>query len=408
MKLIQISLLLSFSLLSLSALTLNEAISKSLVSNQDLLVEKENYKIKKEEHTLSKSSFLPKLDLSYSYNEKNKTISGESKKDSSASAKISYNLFNGFKDKKTYDSSLLLEKSAKFILKAKKEDIILETKKAYISYLNLEKNLHTEKSALELFEKQYKDSKAKYDEGLLAKNDLLKIQVSTLESKQNVIQAKSDLKISKYVLSNLMGGFDLSKNTIEELEINEYTNKKYTLNDLENRSEIKSLEAIIFSSKNQVDIERSSFYPKLDASYSFNKYGDSFDLNEKSQNVANLSASWNLYNGGSNNSSIKIAKMKFRENKINLDKLRLDIKLQYLNAISILDVAIQNLEISVLSLEQAKTNYEIVSNRFNEGVSTSTDLIDANYLLTKVKQRYYEAYYSKYLAYSSLDRITEQ
>ena len=67
MKLTRLSLLLSFSLVSLNALTLSESISKALVSNQDILVQEEKYKITKEENSKSFSSFLPKIDLLYSY-----------------------------------------------------------------------------------------------------------------------------------------------------------------------------------------------------------------------------------------------------------------------------------------------------------------------------------------------------
>ena len=56
---------------------------------------------------------------------------------------------------------------------------------------------------------------------------------------------------------------------------------------------------------------------------------------------------------------------------------------------------------------QATENYEIVKNRFNEGIATTTDLTDANYLLTQSKQGYNKAYFDKYLAIATLDRIFE-
>ena len=49
-----------------------------------------------------------------------------------------------------------------------------------------------------------------------------------------------------------------------------------------------------------------------------------------------------------------------------------------------------------------------MKNRFLEGISTSTDLTDANYLLTQAKQGYNRAYFDKYLAISTLDRIFEK
>ena len=52
-------------------------------------------------------------------------------------------------------------------------------------------------------------------------------------------------------------------------------------------------------------------------------------------------------------------------------------------------------------MTQAKENYNIVKSRFDEGVSSSTDLIDANYLLTQAKQNFYKAYFDKYISVGS-------
>jgi len=413
MNLKRISLVLSASILSLSALNIDEAVYSALMNNQDILVKNLEYNQKKENTNVHKAGFLPTLDLNYSYAHRNKTISTQDKKESSAAAVISYNLFNGFKHSNTLQSAIEDEKASSYLLKAKKQDIILSTKSAYISYLNIAKQLETYISAYELFQKQYNDSRSKFEQGLLAKNDLLKIHVNMLDAKQNVVKTKADLKIAKDTLGNIMGGKDIRNEKIEELKDIEDSFRTYLKKSLENRSEIKALLHNVKSYKNILEVNKSTYYPKVDASYSFNRYGDNLalsgrDSNPDSQSIANLSATWNLYNGGKDESTIKIARMKIHETMLTLEKLRLDIKLQYSQAQSTLDVAKESLVISKLALSQALTNYNIVSNRFNEGVSSTTDLIDANYLLTQAKQRFYGAFYSKFLAYASLDRVTEK
>ncbi|NQY24214.1 MAG: TolC family protein [Campylobacteraceae bacterium] len=413
MNLKRISLALSISILSLSALSIEEAVNTALLNNQDILVKNLEYKQKQENTRANKAGFLPTFDLSYSYLHRNKLLVNQTKDDSSGAATLSYNLFNGFKSSNTLQSAIEDEKASSYLLKAKKQDIILSTKSAYISYLNLAKQLETYISAFELFEKQYNDSNSKFEQGLLAKNDLLKIHINMLDAKQNVVKTKADLKTSKDRLSNIMGGKDLRNEGIEELKDKDDSLNIYAETLLENRSEIKALLHNIKAYKNILEVNKATYYPKIDASYSFNKYGDSFSLGGRdgypsSQNIANLSATWNLYNGGKDESTIKIARMKIRETMLSLEKLRLDIKLQYSEAVSTLDVAVESLVISKLALSQAFTNYTIVSNRFNEGVSSTTDLIDANYLLSQAKQRFYGAFYSKFLAYASLDRVTEK
>jgi outer membrane protein TolC len=71
-------------------------------------------------------------------------------------------------------------------------------------------------------------------------------------------------------------------------------------------------------------------------------------------------------------------------------------------------VAKANFETSKLALDQSKENYEIVKNRFKEGLSDNTDLIDANYLLSAAKQNYYKAYYDKYISIETLNRVLEK
>ena len=157
---------------------------------------------------------------------------------------------------------------------------------------------------------------------------------------------------------------------------------------------------------------KSGYYPKVDASVSHNQYFDEvskkIENKEENQNVANVTATWNLYNGGYDSSLTTIYKTKYLSSKALLEKTKLDIKLQYENAKSNYEVAIDNLETSKLALLQAQENYSIVKNRFDEGISTSTDLTDANYLLTQAKHGFNRAYFDKYLAISTLDRIVEK
>ena len=157
---------------------------------------------------------------------------------------------------------------------------------------------------------------------------------------------------------------------------------------------------------------KSGYYPKVDASISQNRYYDELskkiENKEDNQNIANVTATWNLYNGGYDSSLITIYKTKYLSSKAQLEKTKLDIKLQFENAKSNLQVANENLETSKLALLQANENYAIVKNRFDEGISTSTDLTDANYLLTQAKQGFNRAYFDKFIAISTLDRIVEK
>jgi outer membrane protein len=411
-KLITLSLTAFFAV-NINAMTLNEAVDIALKNNFDIQGKKYDYIESLENVKSNKSNFMPKLDLGYSYLNRDDANIGELEEEAAASIALSYNLFNGFKDLALTQSSNFLSESSQYSLNAIKQDIVLNTKIAYIDFLDKKNELETYKSALKLFQEQFVDSMNRFEQGLIAKNDLLQVQVNTSSAKQNVVKAQGALKVSKHKLSNILGGIDLTYEVIEDLDEKSLQISSFDEKLLDNRSEIQALNMNLKSIKELEKSVKSGFLPKVDASISHNKYFDglstkSFDEGEENQNIAKLSASWNLYNGGYDSAQTEIYKTKYLSAISLLNKTKLDIKLQYESAKENLQVAIENLETSKLALLQAKENYSIVKNRFAEGISTSTDLTDANYLLTQAQQGFNRAYFDKYLAISTLDRIFEK
>ncbi|AXX91709.1 hypothetical protein CPU12_10790 [Malaciobacter molluscorum LMG 25693] len=397
-------------LIDLNALDIKSAIDIALKNNNQIKQKTYEFDESRENITLNKSGFKPKFDLSYGYSDMSKVLSGK-KRNSTATAAFSYNLFNGFSDFNLVKSAKYNSQSSKLLLYAFKEDIVYSTKVAYINYLNAMKNKKSYEVEYTLFKKQYEDSKNRFEQGLIAKNDILDVHVKMLRAKQSLTRASSDLKIAKFELSNILGGINLDNVEIDELNEKNISLKKYDKKFLDNRSEIKALKKTIQSLKSKLDSTKGTFLPSIDTSLSYNKFGDDINPHNQeldNQKVAQITLKWNLYNGGTNHSQMKIEKLKIRQIKEQLQKTKLDIKLQYQEAKSNFEVANLNLDSAKLALTQAKENYKIVSDKFDEGIVKSTDLTDANYLLTSAKQLYFQAYYDKFLAIAKLDRIFEK
>ena len=410
-KLLTLSLT-AFLAVNVNALTLDEAVATALKNNFEVQGKNYDYIESLENVKLNNANNLPKLDASYGFTNTDKANVGFESDEGVASLKLSYNLFNGFKDLASKESAIYLSASSQYSLNATKQDIVLNTKIAYINYLDKQNALETYNSAYKLFQEQFEDSQNRYNQGLIAKNDLLQVQVNMSSAKQNVVKAQGDLKVAKFQLSNILGGINLQNETIEKLNEQAIQSSVYDEKLLENRSEIQALQMNLESIKQLEKSAKSGYYPKVDASVSHNKYYDEvskkLENKEDNQNIANVTATWNLYNGGYDSSQTTIYKTKYLSASSLLSKTKLDIKLQYENAKSNYEVANENLETSKLALLQATENYGIVKNRFDEGVSTSTDLTDANYLLTQAKQGFNRAYFDKFIAISTLDRIIEK
>ena len=393
---------------NLFALDMNQAIQTAIENNYSL--KQQHYILEESELNLdsSYSGYKPKLDLSYNYNDRDKVLEGQIKRDSTASAKISYNLFNGFMDKYNIDASENLFESSKLTYKASKEDLILEVKNSYINYLLKQKNSQTFSEALKLYKKQYEDSSNFFTQGLIAKNELLEVEVQMLQATQNLQNAKANEKIAKHQLENVLG--TKIKDGLESISLDD--NIMFDKTSIENRSELKALELTSQSFTSLAKARQSGYMPKIDASFSINKYGEDASPHDRegypdSQSIGTVNLNWNLYNGNSDSTNVMINRKKAAQYKMQLQDLKQEIELQFENAKEQLEVSKLNLKTANKALETSKLNYEIVVNKVQEGLSSNKDLIDANYLLTQSKQNYFSAYYNRYIAIATLQRVLE-
>lgn len=394
---------------NLFALSIEEAVELGFQNN--LLLQKKQYIVEesKVDYDLTYSNYKPKIDLSYNYTNYEKTAINQTKENSTASATVSYNLFNGFYDKYNIQASKSSFDSSKYTFEAFKKDLELDIKTAYINCLKAVKNTQTLDAALKSYIAQYDDAKVFYDQGLIAYNELLEIEVSLLESKQLFQSAKVNENILKLNLQNLIG--KKIDGDFEDPVFKDADN--FDKESLNNRSELKALEYSLKSLYFTNEALKSGFFPKVDASVSVNSYGDEVEPNNKTgfpdtQTVSSVNLKWNLYEGDKDDLSRVKTNKKIAQIKSSIEDLKQNLLLQFESAKRQLEVSKLNLETSEKALESSKLNYEIVQKKLKEGIGSNKDLLDANFLLTKAKQNYFNAFYDRYLNIAKLYRITQK
>jgi len=188
------------------ALTLDEAILEAKEHNN--LLQKNRYLSLSQRETMNvqKSEFYPKGDLTYSFTREERDVFFSGRSTSLFSAAVTYNLFRGFIDLSNLKKERHLYKAQLFQEAAVKEDVILEVKKAYISILKAEKNLEVAKEAVDLLTSQRRDVSLRYQEGLVAKNDLLKVELDLASAKQDLLAKKANWSSRGTVWKESWGG----------------------------------------------------------------------------------------------------------------------------------------------------------------------------------------------------------
>jgi outer membrane protein TolC len=252
-----------------------------------------------------------------------------------------------------------------------------------------------------------------YDVGMIPVNDLLKAEVELANSEQNLIKAQNGAKLARasfnIVLSRPINApvevQDIQDYTVEPIDFDRFYDQA-----LQKRPEIKSVDINDQQIDQQIRLARSKYYPEVSLTYNYTKSGDTPSVSGSSalldtsgwQAMANLS--WNIWNWGSDHYSV-------RQKELNKDQLANTrrsiedgIKLEIKNAVLNLEETEKRIPAAKKAVEQGEENLRVSNERYKAQVTTSTEVLDAQTLLTQARSNYYSALYDHHLAKAALLR----
>ncbi|MCH9813561.1 MAG: TolC family protein [Epsilonproteobacteria bacterium] len=413
------SIILSLCVVSnLMALTIDEAVEIALEKSHLISSNQHKVDTSKASEKLAGSAYLPNLSLAYQYKKRDFENFISKKKESLFNANFDYNLFNGFYDKYTIKSQKHLTQAQKFLLASTTSDVIQKTKTSYLSLLQALQMREVANEAVTLLENQLKDSTNLFQQGLIPKSQYLKVKVELQNSKQEQLQAESDVVDTSNALSNLLHQeIDLKSLTKSDIKRIGFDNfQTLFTKSLDNRNEIKYLQALQESEKESIRAVNSTYYPKLNFVLDYNKYGDEvfpdkFSYGElgsiDDEVVGTINLSYDLFNGGRSKHQKAIHKTTILSLNEDIKNTEFEIKLQLQQALQKLKVTAGQIEVAKLSIEEAKEHYQMTNNRFKQQLDSTTDLLDARLLLTQAQNNLTQAEYEYQKAVVNLERVVE-
>ena len=206
----RILLIIGLALLTLSpnpasALTIDQAVNDALKYNPQIqqFFELENAAVSRSDK--AEAPFWPRVDANYSYWRGDRDPFLDSQELSLAETSASYNLFNGGSDWFSLQEAKHLASAANYKYQSVVADVILEVKNAYIKVLRAGRTVETESKSVELLEKQRNETQLRLDQGLLARNDLLRVDVEMATAQQILEIAKGRFEIARKTLARTLG-----------------------------------------------------------------------------------------------------------------------------------------------------------------------------------------------------------
>ncbi len=298
-----------------------------------------------------------------------------------------------------------------------RQDVILDAKNAYYSVLKSRKLVDVARDTVRQIASQKEVAENMYQVGMSPLNDLLQSQVQLANAKQRLITAQNNLEIAKSQFNTLLRRPVNTPVVIRD--ILDYTpfefDIEYCLAQAEaNRLEIEVADLEVEIAEKDYDLSKRDYYPSVDVTGTWTKRGTDWDVDggegigDKEFWDIRATATWNFWEWGRTTYGVReklsrLSQAKHRKNQI-LDNIDLEVKEAYLRTIE----SEKNIMTIEKAIEQAKENLRITEERFKEQVSTSTDVLVAQTLLTDTETNYFNALYDFKIAKAVLYRAIGQ
>lgn len=291
-----------------------------------------------------------------------------------------------------------------------RHQISYEVKKAYFGLELAQAAVDVLKESVKVAEEALKLTKDNEAQGFVKHADVLEASVRLEERQNQLREANNQLRTANEFLAHLIG-VDLGT-TIEPTDSMPGSPVLLSLNSipdqLESRSDLKAVQKQVEATENMLRSEKLKFIPKLNAFGSY-EWNDKEILGTSASNYfVGASLSWNLFSGYKNVGSVQRANSQVREAQINYQNYLSQSQIQLNRAKRKLELTYQQIQSSELAREQAEESLRIRTNRFEQGLEKTTDLLIAEALASKKSLDHIQAIYNYKQAIFEMELLLEK
>jgi outer membrane protein len=319
-------------------------------------------------------------------------------------------VFAGFKINSGIASAKYLEQATALDLEHDKNKVIQNTIGAYY-------NLYKAQAAVFMVKENLKQAQQRVTEfsnleknGLIARNDLLKVQLQESNVSLLLLDAENNLSTANYNMDLMLGFADTTHINLESIVMPRNTVLSegmldWELKALNHRSDYLATQERLKASHAGVKAAQGDYYPSvaITGGYVAAKIPNVLTLINAIN--AGIGLSYNLSNLYKNGSKVKYAKAQedqvYWSSQLLNDEIKSQIHQYYQNYIE----ALKKIEVYAVAVTQANENYRITRNKYDNALATTTELLDADVAKLQSNINYEYAKADAEVAYSKLYEV---
>ncbi|RXG30779.1 TolC family protein [Leeuwenhoekiella marinoflava] len=402
------------------SLSLEEVVKLALTTSDASKINGSQIDLAKNELSITKNMQYPDLNISGQYRyltnadvklqiPLNSSEGSEGSADQSSSspnvngllfgaADISMPIFSGFKLKNSVSASENKLQASIFNAANDQEKLALQAIQIYLNLYKANATIDLVKDNLKSADQRVKDFTNMEENGLLARNDLLKAQLQQANIELSLANAKKNAQILNYNLNALL---KLPEDTTINTDVSAITPIAATLPNISQRNDLQALNYQEEALQDQIKIAKGDYYPSLALVGGY----VALDLNNALTvtNAMNIGVglSYNVSSLFKTKAKVRLAENQLEEMSYRIDQATSQAKVNAQNALAEYNLALDTFEVYEVSEEQAVENYRIVKDKYDNGLSDTNDLLEADvqqlqtrinlaYAKADITQKYYE------------------
>ena len=292
-----------------------------------------------------------------------------------------------------------------------RNDLVYSVKATYFTVLKAQKLQDVARQAVEQIKSHEKIARDLFEQEMIAKNDLLDAQVRLAQAEQDLVRVEQAVELAKATFNTVLHqdvNTDVSLADIGDAQRPMLSLTESQAMAMQRRPVISEIDTMIKQAQTGVKLAQGTYYPKLAFVTAYNRIGnhaatDSMKYLDANTWSMTFNMDWTFFEWGKKGNVVGEQKVKLLEaqeiKKEVADKVMLQVKDAWLRT----QENWKNINVSRTAIARAEENFRIYQNRFNQQMSTTTDVLDAQTLLTHARSNYNNSLYDYLISRAMLE-----
>tara|TARA_R110001583_G_scaffold41793_13_gene132970 strand:+ start:1690 stop:3003 length:1314 start_codon:yes stop_codon:yes gene_type:complete len=286
--------------------------------------------------------------------------------------------------------------------------LMFEVDKAYMQLQLAYKALDVLEKALEAAQSNKQLADNSFKQGYLQRADVLAVEVRVTEVKNQLQMAKSNVKNASNYLSFLMNDYaNVILKPADNLTINPM-DLVVASQISTDRSDIKAMKLASNAYETMHKADNMTFLPTLNAFGSYELYDNQVFQGDANGYLIGAQLSWTLLDGTKRFGKAQKSKAEYEKSKLQYEQYISQSRLELNKAKRMFIDAENKLHLTKLAMEQSHESLRIRTNRFEEGLEKTSDLLMAETQFAQKQLEYYQTIFEYNYAQAYLQFLTKE